>query len=85
MWNNLYIMMDMNWGDNAKKWITSQASALAIAAVVIILIPLILKKQWANLIGTIVVGAIAIYFVNNPDTLSTIGKGIYDIITAGAK
>jgi hypothetical protein len=85
MWNNLYVLMDMNWGQNVKKWITDQASAIALAVVVIILIPLILKKQWANLIGTLVVGAIALYFVNSPETLQEIGRSLYGIITAGAK
>jgi len=85
MSQNYLVFMNMDWGTNVKSWILSQASALAIAAVVIILIPLILKRQWSNLIGTLIVGAIAIYFVNNPDTLLDIGRGIYDLITKGAR
>ena len=85
MWNNLYALMDINWGTNLKRWITEQAGALAIAAVVLIIIPLIFRRQWSALIGTLLVGAIAIYFVNNPDTLGDIGKGIYDLATAGTK
>lgn len=82
---NYLVFLDMNWGTNAKRWITEQASAVAIAAIVIILIPLIIKKQWSNLIGTLIVGAIAIYFVNSPETLQDIGKGIYGLINGTVK
>jgi hypothetical protein len=85
MWNNLYVLMDINWGTNIKKWITEQAGALAIGALVIIMIPLIFRRQWSGLIGTLLVGAIAVYFVNNPDTLVAIGREIYDLATAGTK
>jgi hypothetical protein len=85
MWNNLYVLMDINWGTNVKKWITEQASAIAIAVVVIILIPLIFKRQWSNLIGTIIIGAVAIYFVNYPETLEAIGREIYGLLTKGAQ
>jgi len=72
-----------DWGENIKTWVTKQASALAVAAVVIILVPMFFKKMWALMIGTIFLGAIGIYFVNNPDKFTTIGNAIYKIIFGG--
>lgn len=71
---------DDNWGVNIKNWILQQASALALAAVVIILIPMIMKKMWAAMIGTLIGAAVALYFINNPDSLITIGATIKEII-----
>lgn len=71
---------DNDWGVNIKNWILNQASALALCAVVIILIPLIMKKMWAAMIGTLVGASVALYFINNPDTLTTIGGAIKKII-----
>jgi hypothetical protein len=69
-----------DWGINLKNWILSQASGLAIAIVVIIMIPLIYKRAWSKLIGTIFASEVALYFVNNPETLSTIGTTLYKIV-----
>lgn len=69
-----------DWGKNAADWIKTQAEYLALAAVVIILIPMIVKKMWAAMIGTIILGAVAVYFVSNPDQLVTIGASIKKII-----
>lgn len=71
---------DNEWGKNLADWIKTQASALALAAIVIIMVPLIVKKMWAAMIGTLVGGAVALYFVNNPDQLTTIGGAIKKII-----
>jgi len=83
--NNFTVFLAANadYGVNAKEWITRQASALAIAAMVVILVPIILKKQWALLISTLFAGAVAMYFVNSPETLSGIGKKIYEIVSGG--
>lgn len=69
-----------DWGINLKNWILSQASALAIAIVVVIMIPLIYKRAWSKLIGTIFASGLALFFVNNPETLSTIGTTLYKIV-----
>jgi hypothetical protein len=74
------VFADDNWGVNIKNWILEQASALALAAVVIILIPMIMKKMWAAMIGTLIGAAVALYFINNPDALVTIGGTIKKII-----
>lgn len=74
------VFADNDWGDNVKTWLLRQASALAICAAVIIMIPLLLKKMWAGLIGTIAGAAVAIFFVSNPDKLSNIGDAVYRII-----
>jgi hypothetical protein len=71
---------DGDWGVNIKNWILRQASALAIAVIVIILVPLIYKRQWSTLIGTIFAAGIGLYFVNNPETLKDIGKILYTIV-----
>lgn len=75
------VIMKADWGINTKNWIVDQASALALAAIVIVIIPLILKKQWAGLLGTLTAGAVAIYFTTKPDTLVGIGQIIYGIIS----
>lgn len=69
-----------DWGINLKDWILSQASALAIAVIVVIIIPLIYKREWSKLIGTIFASGIALFFINNPETLSTIGTTLYNIV-----
>lgn len=71
---------DDDWGVRIKNWILTQASALALAAVVIILIPMIMKKMWAAMIGTLIGAAVALYFINNPDALVSIGGTIKKII-----
>jgi uncharacterized membrane protein YgdD (TMEM256/DUF423 family) len=71
---------DGDWGLNIRDWIIRQASALAIAAIVIVVVPLIYKRQWSALIGTIFASGIALFVVNQPDELETIGKVLYDII-----
>lgn len=72
-----------DWGNNIKTYVKTQASAIAIVAVLIAIIPMIVKKAWALLIGTIFLSAIALYFVNNPEKLVTIGDEIYKIIFGG--
>jgi len=69
-----------DWGINIKDWILAQASAVALAAVVVIIIPLIIKKMWAGLIGTLFTSAIALFFINKPQTLQSIGTILYDIV-----
>lgn len=69
-----------DWGENVKNWVAKQASFLAIAVVLIIMIPLIIKKAWAHLAGTIIVSAIALFFINNPDAITALGNIISKII-----
>jgi len=69
-----------SWGVNIKDWILEQAAAVALAAVVIAIIPLVFKKMWAGLIGTLFASAIALFFINKPQTLQTIGSIVYDIV-----
>jgi succinate dehydrogenase hydrophobic anchor subunit len=77
------MILKADYGVNIKNWIVDQATALVMVAIVITMIPIVLKKQWAGLLGLIFVGALAVYFASNPDTLLTIGKTFYDLITAG--
>lgn len=76
----MMIFLTGNWGINIRDWILTQASAVALAAVAIIIIPLIFKKMWAGLIGTVFASAIALFFVNKPQTLESIGKIMYSIV-----
>jgi hypothetical protein len=76
----LYAASDNNWGVNIKDWVLKQTSAIAIAVVVIIIIPLIYKREWSALIGTIFASGIALFFINKPETLNNIGKTLYNII-----
>lgn len=79
--NSLFIFAeDGDWGINIRDWILRQASALAIAAVVIVVVPLIYKRQWSALIGTIFASGIALFVVNQPDVLEKIGEVLYDVI-----
>jgi hypothetical protein len=76
----MIIFLASDWGVNIRDWILTQASAIALAAVAIIIIPLIIKKMWAGLIGTVFASAFALFFVNKPQTLESIGKIIYSIV-----
>lgn len=69
-----------DWGLNIKDWILRQASALAIAAIVIVIVPLIYKKAWSALIGTIFASGVGLYFVNNPEAMKKIGDAIYGVV-----
>lgn len=69
-----------DWGVNFKNWILKQASALAIAVIVIIIVPLIYKRDWSALIGTIFASGVALFFINQPETLKDIGRILYSII-----
>lgn len=74
---------DNDWGKNIKDFVVEQASALAVAALVVILVPMFFKKMWALMIGTIFLGSIGLYFVNNPDKFTVIGNAIYKIVFGG--
>lgn len=76
----ILFLLENNWGINIRDWILVQASAIALAAVAVIIIPLILKKMWAALISTLLASAVALFFINRPDYLETIGVAIYKII-----
>lgn len=71
-----------NWGQNIRDWIVNQAYALALAVIVIIIIPLIYKREWSKLIGTIFASGIALFVISNPENLLAIGKTIYGIVFA---
>jgi hypothetical protein len=74
------IFFENNWGINVRDWILVQASAVALAAVAIIIIPLIMKKMWMALISTLLASAVGLFFINSPDTLQSIGTIIYQIV-----
>jgi len=74
------IIFSGEWGVNFKDWILQQASAVALAAVVVTIIPMIWKKMWAGLIGTLCAAAIGLFFVNKPETLKSIGEIFYQIV-----
>jgi len=77
------VLMKADWGLNTKNWVVNQATGLALAAVAIAIVPVILKKQWAALMGILLAGSIGIYFTKNPDALIGIGETLYGIITGG--
>jgi VIT1/CCC1 family predicted Fe2+/Mn2+ transporter len=80
---NLFIADPDQWALNLRDWLITEAKALAIAAVVIIIIPFIIKKAWAALAGTLIASGIALYFVSFPDVLGNIGKAIAELIFGG--
>ena len=75
-----YAAEKSDWGIKVTNWILRQASALSIAAIVIIIVPIIFKKQWSVLIGTIFAAGIALFVVNQPEKLKVIGEVIYNIV-----
>ena len=78
--NASYIFAQGTWGENVKNWVTREVSFLALGVVVIIMIPLIARKAWAALAGTIVASGIALFFINNPEALKAIGTILSKII-----
>jgi hypothetical protein len=77
---NIILLFESDWGINLRNWILTQASAVALAAIAVIIIPLILKKMWAGLISTLLASAVGLFFVNRPDYLDKLGTAIYNII-----
>lgn len=75
-----FAVSEGDWGVNIRNWIVKQASALAIAAIVIVIVPLIFKKAWSALIGTIFASGIGLFVVYNPEKLKEIGDTIYAVI-----
>ena len=80
---NVFLAENVNWGKNISKWLTDQASAIAIGIMAFTLLPILFKRNWAMLITTLFSGAIAIYFIYNPEKLVYIGNIIYSIIFGG--
>jgi len=78
--NVSYVFAEGEWGENVKNWITREAGYLALGVAVVIMIPLLLKKAWAALAGTLVASGIALFFINNPEALEGIGKILSKII-----
>lgn len=72
-----------DWGENILAWVKKQAIALSVVAILVIIVPMIAKKMWALLVGTIFIGSLALYFVANPDKFTTIGNAIFKIIFGG--
>jgi hypothetical protein len=68
------------WGENTKNWITREAGFLALGIAVVIMIPLLIRKAWAALVGSIFASGIALFFINNPTALQGIGKILSHII-----
>lgn len=70
-----------NFGENLFNWLSTQFTALALIAVVIVIIPFIIKRHWTGLAAALVCCAIALVFVNNPSLLMDIGKFLFDKAT----
>jgi VIT1/CCC1 family predicted Fe2+/Mn2+ transporter len=68
------------WGENVKNWLSREVGFLALGVAIVIMIPLLIKKAWAALAGTIVASGIALFFINNPTALTAIGKILSKII-----
>jgi hypothetical protein len=49
---------------------------LVLGVTIVIMIPLLIRKAWAALGGTIVASGIALFFINNPTALQSIGKNL---------
>jgi hypothetical protein len=69
-----------DWGKNFKNWLVSQASAVAVGVVVVIMIPLLFKKAWMPLLATLFASAIALYFIFNPDAITNLGNILSKIL-----
>lgn len=68
------------WGQNIEKWLTREVGYLALGIAVVIMIPLLVKKAWAALAGTLLASGIALFFINNPKSLEKIGSLLSKII-----
>jgi hypothetical protein len=84
MTNIIYtIILAGDWGKNFKNWIVSQATAVALGVIAIIIIPLVVKKSWIPLFITVLASSVALYFISNPDSLKSIGKVLAGIFFEG--
>jgi hypothetical protein len=75
-----YVFADGEWGENVKNWITREVGFLALGVVILIMIPMLLKKAWAALAGTLFASGIALFFINKPEALKAIGEILSKII-----
>jgi Na+/citrate or Na+/malate symporter len=79
----IFLAGSNNWGENASNWLTRQITTIALAVMAFIMLTLIVKKNWAGLVTTLLSGGIALYFVFNPAKLVAIGDTIYGIVIGG--
>jgi uncharacterized membrane protein YgdD (TMEM256/DUF423 family) len=68
------------WGQNVLKWVREEFSALLIAAIIILIVFLIFRRAWAQIAGTLILGGVLLFFVNNPKAFESIGKIVSRII-----
>lgn len=74
MGNVQYAFASTDYGQNIETWIVSQVKWLALAALVIVILVLLSKKAWMALIGVIIGGGLAVYFIANPTKIQDIGE-----------
>lgn len=68
------------YGQNIGNWVTQQAFYIALAAVVIILIPMIMRKAWVPVATTVVLAAIVLFIIKDPARLVAIGDALFGIL-----
>jgi len=73
-----------DFGVNIQNWMSRQVSAIALVVMACILIPVMIKRKWALLITTLFGGAVALFFINSPETLINLGRVVYNIVFGGA-
>lgn len=64
-------------GQNFGEWLLDQAFWIALAVIAIVLIPLIVKKNWVMVFIVMIIAAIVLVVISNPARLQTLGDMIW--------
>lgn len=67
-------------GQKSANWLLDQIFWIGIVVVIVALVSCFMKKAWVQGIIILVVGAVILFFVKNPETLSAVGAEIGNII-----
>jgi cell division protein FtsW (lipid II flippase) len=69
-----------NFGKNAGEWLLAQIFWIALIVVVVVLIQMLLSRNFVRLLITAVVSAVALFVISNPQRLRDIGETIFNTV-----
>ena len=72
-----------NYGENAGRWVLDQIFWIALIATVIVLVKLLLARNFIAMLISGVACAIALVIIREPQQLETIGKTIWSLVSGG--
>lgn len=71
---------DNKYAKNASNWIMDGIRSIAVAGAIFFIVQAATQRKFVKLIGTIVIAALMLAFVYNPNILRDIGETIVNIV-----